>query len=261
MAAMPMTGPQDRQLTATLGHLARTALDAVLPPRCLSCGTVVGSEGALCPPCWGRLAFITAPYCACCGLPFAFEVAADALCGECLRAEPQFSRARAALHYDDASRPLVLAFKHGDGTHAAPALGRWMAQAAGELMGGADLLVPVPLHRWRLFRRRYNQAALLARALADHSGTPAAGTLLLRRRRTPSQGGLSRGGRIANVRGAFAVAEKGRDRLRDRNVLLVDDVMTTGATAGECARILRRAGAARVDVVTLARVVRPAAAT
>ncbi len=205
----------------------------------------------------GGLGFIGAPHCARCGLPFAFEVAADALCGDCIRSEPVFGRARAALHYDDASRPLVLAFKHGDGTHAAPALGRWMAQAAGDLARDAELIVPVPLHRWRLFRRRYNQSALLAQALARLVDRPAVADVLLRRRRTPSQGGLSRSGRIANVRGAFAIAGQRAEGVRDRRVLLVDDVMTTGATLSECARILRRAGAVRVDVVTLARVVRP----
>lgn len=244
-------------LRSGAGRLARTVLDAVLPPRCLSCGTVVAGDGALCPPCWGRLAFIAAPHCARCGLPFAFEVAPDAWCGDCVRGEPIFGRARAALHYDDASRPLVLAFKHGDGTHAAPALGRWMAQAAGDLARDAELVVPVPLHRWRLFRRRYNQSALLASALARLVDRPVAVDILLRRRRTPSQGGLSRAGRIANVRGAFAVSGRGPDAVTGRHVLLVDDVMTTGATLSECARVLRRAGAAEVDVVTLARVVRP----
>lgn len=236
-------------------------LDAVLPPRCLSCGSVVAGDGAMCPPCWGRLAFISAPHCVRCGLPFAFEVAPEALCGECARSEPVFGRARAVLHYDDSSRPLVLAFKHGDGTHAAPALGRWMAQAAGALLHDADLIVPVPLYRWRLFRRRYNQSALLAGAMARLADRPAAAGILVRRRGTPSQGGLSRSGRIANVRGAFAIAGRHREALRDRAVLLVDDVMTTGATISECARVLRRAGAARVDVVTLARVVRTSTAS
>ena len=242
-----------------LGHLARAVLDAVLPPRCLSCGTVVAGDGALCPPCWGRLAFIGAPHCARCGLPFAFEATPEALCGGCVRREPIYGRARAALHYDDASRPLVLAFKHGDGTHATPALARWMAQAARDLADNADLIVPVPLHRWRLFRRRYNQSALLAQALARIVDRPAATGILVRRRSTPSQGGLSRTGRIANVRGAFAIAGQQAEGPRGRRVLLVDDVMTTGATLSECARVLRRAGAAQVDVVTLARVVRPSA--
>ena len=245
------------QIAQGAARLARTALDAVLPPRCLACGTVVAGEGALCPPCWARLSFIGAPRCARCGLPFAFEVAPDALCGGCLQSEPLFDRARAALAYDDASRPLVLSFKHGDGTHAAPALGRWIAAAAAELLGDADLVAPVPLHRWRLFRRRYNQAALLAGAVARIGDRPSAPGLLVRRRRTPSQGGLSRAGRIANVRGAFAMAAGQAGLVQDRRVLLVDDVMTTGATLSECARVLRRAGAAGVDVATLARVVRP----
>jgi len=243
-------------LGTALSNAARMALDVVLPPRCLSCGSVVAGDGALCPPCWGQLAFISAPHCVRCGLPFAFEVAPEALCGECVRSEPVFGRARAALHYDGSSRPLILAFKHGDGTHAAPALGRWMARAAGELVRDADLIVPVPLHRWRLFRRRYNQSALLAGAMARQTNRSAAADILVRRRATPSQGGLSRTGRVANVRGAFAIAGSHREALRGSTVLLVDDVMTTGATISECARILRRAGAAQVDVVTLARVVR-----
>lgn len=246
---------------AAISKAARTALDSVLPPRCLSCGTVVAGDGALCPPCWGRLAFIGAPQCARCGLPFAFEVAPDALCGDCARSEPVFGRARAALHYDDASRPLILAFKHGDGTHAATALGRWMAQAAGDLARDAELIVPVPLHRWRLFRRRYNQSALLAQAVTRLVDRPTDSGILVRRRRTPSQGGLSRPRRIANVRGAFAIAGRRAEGLLGRRVLLVDDVMTTGATLSECARVLRRAGAAQVDVVTLARVVRPSTPT
>ena len=249
--------PNRAPFITRLAHAGKWALDAVLPPRCLSCGAVVSGDGALCPACWGRLAFIGAPQCGRCGLPFAFEAAPDALCGECLRREPQFGRARAALRYDDACRPLVLAFKHGDGTHAAPAFGRWMAQAAGDLLREADLVVPVPLHRWRLFRRRFNQSALLARAVARSSGKPVDARLLQRRRPTPSQAGLSRTGRLANVRGAFAVADRDRRHLLGRSVLLVDDVLTTGATIGECARVLRRAGAERVDVVTLARVVRP----
>ena len=239
-----------------LRRAAGTLLDAVLPPRCLACGEVVAGDGSLCPACWSNLAFIAPPYCACCGLPFAFEVAPDALCGACVGRDPAFGRARAALRYDDTSRALVLAFKHGDGTHAAPALGRWMVQAAGELLQDCDLLVPVPLHRWRLFRRRYNQSALLAQIMGRQAQKPVA-SLLRRHRATPSQGGLSRAGRQDNVRGAFSVADGRKPALRGKAVLLVDDVLTTGATAEACARSLMKAGAGRVDMITLARVVRP----
>ncbi|NNG02674.1 MAG: ComF family protein [Inquilinus sp.] len=242
-------------LAALLERAGRAGLDAVLPPRCLSCGAVVGGDGALCPPCWTRLAFVGPPHCVCCGLPFPYDAGEELRCGACIRRRPAFDRARAALVYDGASRPLLLGFKHGDETHAAAPFARWMAGAAGSLLTGADLLVPVPLHRWRLFRRRYNQAALLAHALGRGAGRPVATDLLIRRRRTPSQGGLGRVGRAANVRGAFAVPQAVRARIAGRRLLLVDDVMTTGATVEACARALRRAGAAHVDVIVLARVV------
>ncbi len=183
---------------------------------------------------------------------------ATARCAAPAAARRRYIRARAALTYDDASRRLIIAFKHGDETHAARPFGRWVAAAAGPLLRDADLVAPVPLHRRRLFRRRYNQAALLAQAVAEAGGVAAVLDLLVRRRPTPSQGGRSRAGRLANVRGAFAVAPRHARRLDGRRVLLVDDVMTTGATVSECARALRRAGSGAVDVATLARVVRPA---
>jgi ComF family protein len=167
-----------------------------------------------------------------------------------------FDRARAAFAYDDASRRLILPFKHADRTQATPWFGRWLARAAGELAADADIVAPVPLHRWRLFRRRYNQAALIALALAREAARPAIPDLLLRRRATRSQGRLSRAGRARNVAGAFAVNERHSARVTGRRVLLVDDVMTTGATVEACADVLKRAGAAAVDVATLARVVR-----
>jgi ComF family protein len=194
------------------------------------------------------------PLCECCGLPFAYQVAARSRCAACIASPPAFDRARAVLVYDDASRRLVLGFKHADRLEPVPAFGRWLARAGAELTEAADLIAPVPLHRWRLFRRRYNQAALLAQALGRVAGCPVAPDLLVRRRSTPSQGGLGRAGRRRNVAGAFAL-RSGRDaQVRGRRILLIDDVHTTGATLGECARVLRRAGAASVDALTLARV-------
>lgn len=163
----------------------------------------------------------------------------------------------AVFRYDAASRPLVLGFKHGDRIHGAPAFGAWLARAAGPMAEEADMVAPVPLHRARLFRRRYNQAALLAGAFARETGLPCIPDLLVRRRPTPSQGRLSRTGRRLNVRGAFAVARRHRDRIDRCRVLLVDDVLTTGATLEAATRCLLRAGAGAVDVLTLARVVRP----
>ncbi|HUA54513.1 MAG TPA: ComF family protein [Candidatus Sulfotelmatobacter sp.] len=230
------------------------ALDLLLPPRCLACGAMVEANGLLCPACWSGLSFIAPPLCESCGLPFAFAVAARTRCAACLADPPPFERARAALIYDDASRRLILGFKHADRTEAAPAFGRWLARAGAALLADADLVVPVPLHRWRLFQRRYNQAALLAHAVGGLAGRPVAADLLVRRRRTPSQGGLGRQGRRRNVAGAFALKPGQADRLRGRRILLIDDVHTTGATLLECARALRRAGAAAVDALTLARV-------
>jgi ComF family protein len=161
------------------------------------------------------------------------------------------------LIYDDVSRGLVLGFKHADRTHAAPAYARWMARAGAELLTTADVIAPVPLHWSRLMARRYNQAALLGNALARLAGAPSVPDLLIRRRRTLSQGRLSRSERLRNVAGAFAVNRARLALVRGRRIVLVDDVLTTGATVSACAAVLRRAGAASVEVLALARVVRP----
>ena len=242
--------------TEFLRSLPQLALNAVLPPRCLTCGVLVERSGALCAACWAEVAFIAPPYCACCGLPFEYDLGPEALCGECTREPPPYTRARAVMRYTEMSRRLVLAFKHGDRTEGAPAFGAWLARAGAELLAEADVIAPVPLHRWRLLSRRYNQAALLAQALGRETGLPVAADLLLRRRHTASQGRLSVAARRRNVAGAFAVKPARQADLAGRHVLLVDDVLTTGATAAACARTLRRGGAAAVSVLVLARVVR-----
>ncbi len=252
MAFLPDTG------TGWVRRTAGAALGLLLPPRCLVCGGVVEGAGAVCAACWPGITFLGPPCCSACGYPFEFDPGQGALCGSCAAARPSWRRARAVIAYDDASRAPVLAFKHRDRIDAAPAFGGWMARAGAELLEHAELLVPVPLHRTRLIRRRYNQAALLAHAAATASGVKAAVDVLLRTRRTPSQGRLSPPARRRNVAGAFAVRSGRAELIRGRHVVLVDDVMTTGATAEACTRTLLRAGAAAVDVLTLARVVRPA---
>lgn len=241
-------------LRRTIAAASAALLDALLPPRCLCCGAAVDRQGGLCPGCWTGLRFIAPPFCARCGLPFEYEAQDGNVCGACLAEPPAFARARAVLVYDDGSRPLVLSFKHGDRIHAAGAYGGWLARAGKELLADADLLAPVPLHRGRLFRRRYNQAALLAQSLSRHAGVPAIPDLLVRQRATPTQGGLNRKDRHANVKGAFRL--RAGPSVADKRVVVVDDVLTTGATLAECARVLIKAGAARVDVLTLARVVK-----
>lgn len=241
---------------AFLLRAAARAVDLLLPPLCIGCGVEVDAPGRLCPACWERVSYIVPPLCARCGFPFEYDPGPGALCAACTREPPDFDRARAVLRYDEGSRRLILGLKHGDRTEWAPAFGGWLARAGAELLAEADLVAPVPLHWTRLALRRFNQAALLAQAVGRAAGVPVEPDLMVRRRRTPSQGGLTRVQRRTNVRGAFAVRPAHRARLSDRRVVLVDDVLTTGATAAACARALRHAGAAAVDVLVLARVAR-----
>jgi ComF family protein len=236
----------------------RPLLDVLLPHRCLGCGTLVDAAGVLCSPCWQEITFAGSPCCEACGLPFDYDAGAGILCGACAAHPPPFRRARAAMIYGPASRRLILGFKHGDRTEAASAFARWMVRAGAELIAEADVIVPVPLHWTRLFARRFNQAALLAHAIGRETGLPVAPDVLVRRRRTPSQGHLGRQARRRNVAGAFMVPPRRAGRVAGRRVLLVDDVMTTGATLAACARGLIRAGAVSVDALTLARVGAPA---
>jgi ComF family protein len=241
-------------IAPAVSRLASSVIDILLPPRCLACGAAVTAAATLCADCWRGLTFLSAPCCACCGLPFEFDLGESALCGDCVRRQPAFDRARAALRYDDASRKLILGFKHGDRLHPAPAFGQWLKRAGADLIGDADLAVPVPLHWTRLFARRYNQAAILALALRAAGGPPVAPDALIRTRRTRPQGKGNREARRRNVAAAFAL--KPGIAVEDKRIVLIDDVFTTGATASECARLLKRRGAARVDVLTLARTVR-----
>jgi len=242
---------------SAVGKLAAAVLDALLPPQCLGCGALVGGGGVLCPSCWETVTFLSPPQCEACGLSFEYDPGKGALCGACVREKPIYDRARAAIIYNDASRRLVLSFKHGDRTDAAPAFGAWLARAGRDVLADAGLMAPVPLHWSRLFTRRYNQSALLTQALGRVSEVPVSLDLLIRRRRTPSQGRLSPSARRRNVRGAFAVRKSKIPLIEGKRVLLVDDVLTTGATASACARALLSGGAAAVDVLTLSRVVRP----
>ncbi len=232
-------------------------IDLILPPRCVLSGEIVAMQGTLSPDSWQSLRFLAAPYCAICGYPFEFETEKDGLCGGCLAEKPPFTSARAALAYDEASRDLILKFKHADHLQAVPTLTPMLLRAGQEMLEQCDLLVPVPLHRWRLLGRRYNQAALLAWALSRATGKTVLPDALLRTRATVSQGHMKAHNRAANVRHAFAIHPKMADRIAGKIIVLVDDVYTTGATVRECTDMLLRGGAAQVHVLAVARVVRP----
>jgi ComF family protein len=237
----------------------RLALDLALPPQCASCDASVERQGQLCAACFGRLHFIADPCCRRCGVPFASAGlgGADAICQACEDAPPRFEAARAALLYDLQSRHLILPFKHADRQELASVLAAHMARAGATLLARAELIVPVPLHRWRLFRRRYNQAALLAQALGRFGARPVLLDGLLRRRPTPPMGGRTAAERAQAVAGVFEVRASREGRLRGRRVLLVDDVLTSGATANACTGVLIAAGASAVDVLVAARVPDP----
>jgi ComF family protein len=234
--------------------LAKAALDLLFPPLCLSCRTPVAETG-FCASCWSRLTFLDGPGCACCGLPFAVALEGENLCAACLGKPPAFDRARAILAYDEHSRGAILALKHADRLDLVPGFARWLARTGQELLANSDVIVPVPLHRFRLWRRRYNQSAELGRRLAPAWNIACDPFALARTRATPSQGAMaSAKARRRNVLGAFRVPDPAR--VAGKRVLLLDDVLTTGATAEACARALKRAGAAQVNVLALARVVK-----
>lgn len=254
---MSQTHGAPRSLLASLGRAGTGIADALFPPRCLACAGESGSPGALCTPCWEATVFIDESACRRCGIPIENSLGLAAECAACIARPPAFSRARSVMRYDTA-RDLVLRFKHADRTDYVPAFAAWLERAGAELLGEAELIVPVPLHRWRLLSRRFNQAALLANALGKRTRLPVLSNALIRTRPTPSQGAMvSARARRRNVLGAFAVKSRAKRRLEGRHVLLIDDVMTTGATLEACARALRRAGAAGISALTLARVVRP----
>ncbi|MBL8629866.1 MAG: ComF family protein [Rhodospirillaceae bacterium] len=236
--------------------VGRAVLDVLLPPQCLACDAAVDEPGSLCAKCFAQFSFITRPYCHVCCLPFETAVVDDeVLCGACMKDRPAFRRARAVFTYRETARTLVLKLKHADRTDAAAHLAKWMGRAGAELFADIDCIVPVPLHWRRLWLRTYNQSALLANVLGQLIAKPVLPDGLLRTRATPTQGGLDRAQRRRNVMGAFAV--RGKDTVKEKSVLLIDDVMTTTATVDACARALLRGGAKAVDVLVLARVPAP----
>ena len=250
----PVTTQRGFRLAAPFRAIWRRALNVALPPLCLSCREPVG-DGGLCATCWSKLSLIAPPYCERLGIPFAYDPGPGVLSMEAIADPPAYQRARAAVRYDEIARTLVHALKYGDRLDLAPVMGRWMARAGRELLRDADALVPVPLHWRRLWMRRFNQSSLLAKAIASESGVAVAEAALKRVKATAQQVGLTQAERALNVQGAFKVPAERKAEVADRRLILIDDVLTSGATSDACARALLRAGARSVDVLVFARVV------
>lgn len=239
-----------------LGARSRTAglaaADLLVPPVCVACRTLVADHDTLCPDCWRSIDFIRPPLCDVLGIPLPYDSGGRMVSAAALAAPPAYRRARAVAHYNDRLRDLVHGLKYADQHHGGRLFGSWLALAGKDLIPDADLIVPVPLARFRLWRRRFNQAALLARAVSALTGRPFDPLLLKRTKATMSQVGLTADQRRRNMQGAFSVPEGLRQRIAGRTVLLVDDVITTGSTVNAAAGALLRAGAAAVDVLALA---------
>lgn len=235
----------------TATAMLTTLVDLALPPRCPGCGIVTREPHRFCAGCWSSLRFIGPPWCAACNTPFAYDRGAGALCGPCVERRPRHSGVRAAVAYGDVARAVALRLKYGGRTGLAGTMAGPMSRL---LPPDADLLVPVPLHRTRLWSRGFNQAVLIAAAIERRCGVPSEPLLLRRRRKTVVLRGLGAAERTRTVAGAFDLAASAAARVRGKHAVLVDDVYTSGATADACTRALLRGGAVRVTVLCWARV-------
>lgn len=229
-------------------------VDFALPPRCPGCGVITETADSFCLPCWQSLQFLGEPCCARCGLPFEYDSGEGAECGACLTEPPFFDRLRAAVAYGEVARAVALKLKYSGRPAVADTLGHFMQRHLSDEEKAA-ILVPVPLHRWRIWKRGYNQSALIAQSLAKRSGLRLELDAIRRVRPTPPLKGMGRQERALTVKGAFAVDEAARAAVTGRTVILVDDVYTSGATANACARLLKRSGAKTVNIICWARVV------
>ncbi len=236
-------------------------LDFILPPRCAITGDIVSSQGMLAPTAWKELNFIEDPKCERCGSPFDYNNANDGdsiiICAQCLKNPPIYATARSALTYDDTSKRLILGFKHADQTQAVSTFIPWLERVGADMIKNADIITPVPLHPLRLLKRRYNQSGIIAQHLSQSTGVPIIFDLIRRTKNTQIQGYLPRKERKKNIKNAFKITDKKQTIIKNKNIVLIDDVYTTGATVTECTKVLLQSGAANVHILTLARTTRP----
>jgi ComF family protein len=240
---------------AAAGGAVRKIVDFALPPRCPGCGVITEDDHRFCLQCWQSLTFLGDPSCARCGLLFEYDGGEGAECGACLAEPPSFDRLRAAVAYGEVARKVALKLKYS----GRPAVAETLAHFMQRHIAGEDpqaILAPVPLHRWRIWKRGYNQSALIAQALSNLSGLGLELDLIRRVKATPPLKGMGRRERALAVRGAFAMTEAGRETIRGRTIVLIDDVYTSGATANACAWLLKRNGSGAVNIICWARVVR-----
>lgn len=232
-------------------------LNTLLPNRCLRCEVILSNDPGLCSECWASMQFITSPYCSQCGLPLEVDLGREAICGDCARGQNYFSHVQSVFVYNDTSKDLILKFKHGDAHHGAPIYAQWMVQAQNDLLDSDSLLAPVPLHWTRLFRRCYNQSQILAKELSVlRPKIRYIPDLLIRNRATVSQGQLSQDQRYRNISGSINIHPHKKTLIKGKRIVLIDDVMTSGATMNVCAKALLKAGATDVNGLTLGRVTR-----
>lgn len=237
------------------GTLINSIVDTILPVRCIACSQVVWDQAGVCAACWSTLTFVEMPFCQVCGHPFEHHIEDVGICAGCLSTPPPYTLARACFIYNEASRSMILRFKHSDETFLAHYFAMWLNRLIRTNGLQADMVIPVPLHWKRLFTRKYNQAALIASCVANNLKIPFDPFILTRPSSTQSQGHLSRNQRKLNVKGAFNVPEHLRHKLLNKRVILIDDVLTTGATINECSKILKKAGVWEIYVLTVGRVV------
>lgn len=252
---MALQSQTKRFSTVRIQNWGEKLIDFILPPLCPVTGEMVDKIGMVSPTLWRDLSFIHAPYCDHCGAPFPFD-ADTVLCGQCIDHPPLYTKGRSALIYDDHSRDMILRFKHGDQLHAVKAFTPWLKQIGSEVITQADIIIPVPLHRNRLIKRRYNQADIIARDLLRGTNKAYMPDLLQRVKNTQSQGHKKAKDRVTNIARAFAVHPKYEWQIQGKNILIIDDVYTTGATLNECTKTLQASRANDIYTLTLARAVK-----